>query len=204
MNPVIGILDIGLGNIASISNAVYQQGVDVKHLKNTDAMDDCTHLILPGVGHYEYGVDRLKQSGFFEAIPQYITSKRPLLGVCLGMQLLFEKSEEDQTATGLELLPGEFKKFNREVRVPHMGWNMVSWENHHPVLEGVKPGKDYYFVHSYFLNASQDALGITEYGEEFISSVAKENVLGFQFHPEKSQKNGLSLIENFCWWDGQC
>mgnify|MGYP001942264997 CR=1 FL=1 len=204
MEPVIGILDIGLGNVTSIANAVYQQGVEYLYLKNPSNIDDCTHLILPGVGHYSFGVERINESGFSGVFSKFVESGRPVMGVCLGMQLLFNGSDEGDGENGLNIFPGDFIKFSKDVRVPHMGWNEVNWSKNHPVNDEVKSGKDFYFVHSYHLKSSEYLLSTTKYYEEFVSSIVRDNVIGFQFHPEKSQKNGLKLIENFCWWDGKC
>ena len=204
MDPVVGILDIGLGNVASLANAVYQQGVEVIYLKDPEKIDDCSHLILPGVGHYSFGMERIKATGFSKVLPKFIDSGRPLMGVCLGMQLLCNGSDEDGGGNGLGVFDGEFKRFSDDIRVPHMGWNEVNWLNEHPVNEGVKSGKDFYFVHSYFLDSSISVLSTTDYQDNFVSSITDKNVVGFQFHPEKSQGNGLKVIENFCWWDGLC
>ena len=204
MDPVVGVLDIGLGNVASISNAVDSQGVDVVQLTATEDMDHCTHLILPGVGHFSYGIECMKKSGFFRAIPKFIQSGRPVMGVCLGMQLLCSGSDEDKGVAGVDAFDGQFQKFSDDVRVPHMGWNEVTWQQDHPINENIKSGKDFYFVHSYLLKSSSSVLSTTHYHSDYVSSLAKNNVVGFQFHPEKSQKNGLAIIENFCWWDGRC
>lgn len=204
MDPVIGILDIGLGNISSVENAVYQQGVETLRVTSPTQIDDCSHLILPGVGHYAFGVKLMCETGLTQILPKFIDSGRPLLGICLGMQLLCSGSDEDGGQTGLNFFDGNFKIFKGDVRVPHMGWNEVNWTKNHAVTDGVKSGKDFYFVHSYNLSDSQFSLGNTDYHGDFVSAISRGNVLGFQFHPEKSQKNGLKLLENFCWWDGKC
>ena len=128
------------------------------------------------------------------------------MGICIGMQLLFSGSDESPGSDGLSIFSERFEKIqSSDFRVPHMGWNEVTWQKDHPVIEGVKSGMDFYFVHSYFLKENlKDGLSYTGYTQNFTSSVAKDNVIAFQFHPEKSQKNGLNLIENFCWWDGKC
>lgn len=206
MDPIVGVLDIGMGNVRSIVNAVYEQGLDTKRVQTPNELDDISHLIIPGVGHFGYCARLLSESGFSEKIPEFIRSKRPVLGICIGMQLLFSSSEESNNTAGLNIFEHKLEKIkSRTHRVPHMGWNEVIWQDHHPVIEGVKSGLDFYFVHSYFLKGKvEHALSCTGYTEEFTSSVFKNNVIAFQFHPEKSQKNGLKLIENFCWWDGQC
>lgn len=206
MNPIIGVLDIGMGNIRSIVNAVYEQGLDTQRISKPNQLDDISHLIIPGVGHFGYCSKLLKDNGFFESIPDFITSNRPVLGVCVGMQLLFSGSEESPDDAGLNIFNQTFEKIkSSDHRVPHMGWNEIIWQRDHPVIEGVKNKKDFYFVHSYYLKGKNEhTLSCTHYEQEFSSSVAKDNVIAFQFHPEKSQKNGLTLIENFCWWNGKC
>ena len=206
MEPKIGVLDIGMGNVRSIINAVYEQGLDAFRVTNPSELDDITHLIIPGVGHFGYCSKLMSDTGFTKNLPFFIDSNRPVLGICIGMQLLFSGSEESPDADGLSVFSERFEKIqSSDFRVPHMGWNEVTWQKDHPVIEGVKSGMDFYFVHSFFLKGRlKDTLSYTGYTQDFTSSVAKDNVIAFQFHPEKSQKNGLNLIENFCWWDGKC
>ena len=206
MEPKIGVLDIGMGNVRSIINAVYEQGLDAIRVTTPSELDNITHLIIPGVGHFGYCSKLLSDTGFIKKLPCFIESKRPVLGICIGMQLLFSGSDESPGSDGLSIFSERFEKIqSSDFRVPHMGWNEVTWQKDHPVIEGVKSGMDFYFVHSYFLKENlKDGLSYTGYTQNFTSSVAKDNVIAFQFHPEKSQKNGLNLIENFCWWDGKC
>lgn len=201
----IGILDVGLGNIRSIYNAVYEQGYDPLLISDPRHLDDISHLILPGVGSFGFGMKSIKEKNILDAILDFTSSNRPIMGICLGMQLLFDASEESPNVKGLGLLEGDFLRFkNDSLKIPHVGWNTVDWNIRHPVIEGVKSGKDFYFVHSYFLEDSVNKLSSTIYDNSFISSVFKNNIVAFQFHPEKSQKNGLKIIDNFCSWDGVC
>jgi glutamine amidotransferase len=204
---MIGIIDCDLGNLRSVANALDSLGQDVRVLREP-ACDDLTHLILPGVGSYFHAAGQLRERGFTEAIRAFAASGRPLLGICLGMQLLSTSGEEGGAGQGLGLVPGRVVRFDsdRVPTIPHVGWNGVAFARSHPVLRKVKTGVDFYFVHSYHLvpDQAEHVLGRTEYGAPFTSVVAKDNVLGFQFHPEKSQANGLRLLENFCDWDGTC
>jgi glutamine amidotransferase len=151
---------------------------------------------------------QLQRSGLIEPLRAFVASGRPLLGICLGMQLLASVGDEDGLSEGLGLIEGRVSKLPERAvfRVPHVGWNEVSFVRPHPVFEGVTDGMDFYFVHSYqFLPASNAAtLGRTHHGDSIVCAVGKHNVVGLQFHPEKSQKNGLRMLENFCDWDGAC
>ena len=204
---MIGIIDFGMGNIKSVANAVYEQGYDPILLDTPEKFDDATHLILPGVGHYKKAMSSLKESGLLDKIQYDVTEeKKPFLGICLGSQLLLEHSQEGDTE-GVSLIKGKVQAFNMAtLRVPHVGWNQVHQLGEHPVLEGVSQDSDFYFVHSYYCQ-TQDArhtLASTDYGHSFASIVGKDNVIGTQFHPEKSQAKGLLILENFCEWDGLC
>ena len=205
---MIGILNIGMGNLSSVSNAVYEQGFDYSLVSSAADFDDLTHLIIPGVGHFSAAMQQIEKQDLLVPIKDFALNRQsPVLGICLGMQLLADQSEEGGQIPGLGLIPGVVKKFhNQELRVPHVGWNRVDISASHPVLEDIGNERDFYFVHSYFFQCqdSQHSLALTHYGGTFTSIVGRNNVLGCQFHPEKSQKNGLQLIENFCEWDGVC
>jgi glutamine amidotransferase len=205
---VIGIIDVGIGNIRSVANGVYQLGYDYELIESLKQFDDITHLIIPGVGCYRTAIEQLLSRGFYNKIQEFATSGRPILGICLGMQLLSESGDEGGETKGLSLIPGSVRKLSGQgsLRLPHVGWNCVSFvRQNHPVLHKVKDNVDYYFVHTYYFacDNSENVLGITEYGENFCSVVGRANVIGFQFHPEKSQNNGMKLIEKFCTWNGK-
>jgi len=204
---MIGIIDIGMGNIKSVVNAIYEQGFDPFLISNPRDFNDATHIILPGVGHYKKAMQCLNEKNLNDSLKLHVLEyKKPLLGICLGMQLLLDSSEEGNTS-GLGLIKGSVKKFNSELlRVPHVGWNNITFNQEHPVFHNVPSDSDYYFVHSFYCHTTNpdSALASTDYGHDFTSIVMNENIIGTQFHPEKSQINGLKIIENFCEWDGIC
>jgi glutamine amidotransferase len=204
---MIGILDIGMGNLRSVQNAVYQSGFDPAVVGAAANFDDLTHLILPGVGNFSAAVPELMDRQLKQPILDFVASGRPLLGTCLGMQLLMSMSEEGDKNVGLDLISGPVKRLRVEgLRVPHVGWNVLNVVQPHPIFEGIKSCCDFYFVHSYaaVCERNGDLLATTDYGGDVTAVVGHANVVGVQFHPEKSQLNGLRLIENFCRWDGNC
>lgn len=204
---MIGILDIGMGNLRSVQNAVYQNGFDPVVVSAAANFDDLTHLILPGVGNFSAAVPEIESRQLRQPILDFVASRRPLLGTCLGMQLLMSESEEGGADAGLGLIDGKVTRLSGEgLRVPHVGWNILNMTQPHPVFQNIKSGRDFYFVHSYAAVCEHEAdlLGTTEYGGPVTAVVGRANVVGMQFHPEKSQVNGLRLIENFCRWDGKC
>lgn len=203
----IGVIDIGIGNLGSLRNALYSQGWDTQPLRTPDEFNEISHLILPGVGSFAAAMQRLSQSRLLEAIHDFAASGRPILGICLGMQLLAEFGSEGGETEGLGLVPGRVVPLSvSDLRLPHVGWNNAHQSRKHRVLDGIRDDVDFYFVHSYrFVAADTSAvIAQTEYGETFPSIVGKSNVIGTQFHPEKSQANGLRLLDNFCTWDGTC
>ncbi|QYO77781.1 imidazole glycerol phosphate synthase subunit HisH [Devosia salina] len=208
MNEV-GIIKMPIGNLQSVLNAVYENGLDPVLLDPTSDMDSLTHLIMPGVGHFMAVKAQLDADGWPDKVRAFAASGRPTLGICVGMQLLATTGTEGRESPGLDLIPARVQRLaegNEMLRVPHVGWNSVEFTRPHPVLSGVRPGADYYFVHSYAMQTecSEHSLGETVYGQRFTSIVGRDNVIGFQFHPEKSQINGLKLLDNFCNWDGKC
>lgn len=204
---MIGILDIGMGNLRSVQNAVYQNGFDPVVIHAAAEFDDLTHLILPGVGNFSAAMPEIETRALRQPILDFVASGRPLLGTCLGMQLLMGVGEEGGIHAGLGLIPGRVTRLRGDgLRVPHVGWNVLNMTRSHPIFESVKEGRDFYFVHSYaaVCEDENDLLGSTEYGGPVTAVIGRANVVGIQFHPEKSQVNGLRMIENFCNWDGQC
>lgn len=203
---MIGILDLDLGNIGSVKNAIYELGYDYLVLKKEEEFDDITHLILPGVGTYKKAMDNFHASGLEKAFYSYVESKRPLLGICLGMQILSDEGTEVAPTKGLGLISGKVEKFDASINlpIPHVGWNTVNRKINHAIFQDIKLDVDFYFVHSYHFKSENPDIVIatTDYGYDFISVVANDNVIGTQFHPEKSQANGLKLLENFCEWMG--
>ncbi len=204
---MIGLVDCDLGNLRSVANALDCLGQDVSVLTTPAGFDDCSHLILPGVGSFAVASARLRDRGLAAAIQAFARSGRPVLGICLGMQLLAESGEEGGTNPGLGLVSGTVVRFDSKhvPMIPHVGWNDVHFNRAHPLLTGVKDGVDVYFVHSYYLPANEaQVLGEADCGQRFAAIVARDNIGGCQFHPEKSQANGLRMLENFCDWNGQC
>lgn len=205
---MIGILDVGIGNQGSIREAIYSLGYDPMSVVAPSQLEALTHLILPGVGSFSHAIYQLKSKNMINPIKIFAQSGRPLLGICLGMQLLASVGDEEGPSKGLDLISGRVSRLpqSSRFRVPHVGWNEVNFTKSHPVFEGIKDGRDFYFVHSYqFLPACMDVmLSNTRHGNLLISAVGISNIIGLQFHPEKSQKNGLKMLDNFCGWDGKC
>lgn len=204
----IGLLRMPIGNLQSAWNALYELGFDPEMVDESSDFDELSHLIVPGVGNFKAVMAHLEEKGLPDKIRAFAATGRPTLGICVGMQLLATTGTESGSTQGLgfveatvERLPG-----GPGMPLPHVGWSTVELKRPHPVTENIKQGRDFYFVHSYAMKCADetDALGITSYGDDFVSIVARDNVVGFQFHPEKSQANGLKLLENFCHWDGQC
>ena len=204
----IGIIDVGIGNIGSLRGALYSQGWDTQTVATADEMADITHLFLPGVGSFAVAMQRLRVAGLVDPIRQHAAAGRPMMGICLGMQLLADQGVEGGASEGLGLIPGKVAPLETDstLRLPHVGWNVLRARQQHPLLKGIRADVDFYFVHTYFFNARREAdiVGTTEYGMSYPSFVARGSVIGVQFHPEKSQRNGLRLLDNFCLWDGAC
>jgi glutamine amidotransferase len=196
---MIQIVDYGMGNIGSIANMLKRIGEECRLVKNPRELKKGEKIILPGVGAFDNAMRRLNEFGFSQAIVQQIHWGTPLLGICLGMQLLGTKSSEGQLP-GLNLIPGNIIRFEREAgfKIPHMGWNKVHFKQS-SLYEGLE-GNKFYFVHSYHFVPEKEEyiLGETNYGIKFVSSVNNANVYGVQFHPEKSHKYGMQLLKNFC------
>lgn len=204
----IGIIDVGIGNIGSLRGALYSQGWDTQTVASLGDMINITHLFLPGVGSFSTAMQRLHAAGLVEPVRRHAAEGHPIMGICLGMQLLADLGMEGGESEGLGLIPGEVIPFEKapDLRLPHVGWNVLHPQQQHPLLKGIRTDVDFYFVHSYFFNARREAdiIGTTEYGLSYPSFVASGSVVGVQFHPEKSQRNGLRLLDNFCLWDGSC
>lgn len=194
--PVATVIDYGVGNLFSMSNALRRAGLRVEVAEEPSRLSGSDAVVLPGVGNF--GAAAANLDPFREALNATVEEGTPLLGSCLGMQLLFIRSEESP-GDGLGLLPGEVKRFVGDVKTPHMGWNTVEPTRGSPLLEGVKPDSYFYFVHSYYPDPAdpRDTLASTSYGGEFASIVERGNVYGTQFHPEKSGEAGARLLSNF-------
>jgi glutamine amidotransferase len=209
MKQEIGLLKSPIGNLQSAYNALYQLGIDPVWIDEKFSRDDdLSHLIVPGVGHFKAVMAHFNKSGFSDRIRRFAASGRPLLGICVGMQVLATEGTEGGETPGIGLIDARVERLpdGSGLTLPHVGWNNVTLTAEHPVFADIKPNRDFYFVHSYGVSTASeaDSLGTTVYGRRFASIIGRDNVLGFQFHPEKSQANGLKLLENFCLWDGRC
>ncbi|MFP4332603.1 MAG: imidazole glycerol phosphate synthase subunit HisH [Campylobacterales bacterium] len=199
---MISIIDYKMGNLASLKNAFTKLNIPAKIITSKNEIEEADSLILPGVGAYPDAIEHLMENSLDEAIKEYAKSNRPLLGICLGMQLLFERSYEFGETKGLGLLDGEVVKFdkkamNKEEKIPHMGWNKIFLKKESNLFDNVD-NPYLYFVHSYHVVCDKNVtIGTTEYGYEFTSAVNSGNVYGFQPHPEKSHIDGLKILENF-------
>jgi len=192
-----------MGNLASVINAFAKVGADATLESDPSKLNQYDKLILPGVGAYGDAMEHLKENGMDEAVIAYAKTGKPLLGICLGMQLLFNSSEEFGTTKGLGLIPGKViafdeDKFDHPLKVPHMGWNELFVQNSTLLFDGLTKDFYLYFVHSYHAICDDKyAIGKTHYGYKFVSAVQNGNIYGIQPHPEKSHENGLKIIENF-------
>ena len=204
----IGLLRMPIGNLQSAWNALYELGFDPAFVDEDSDFDDFSHLIVPGVGNYKAVMAHLEAKGLPDKIRAFAASGRPTLGICVGMQLLATTGTESGDTEGLGFIPARVERLQGGpgMPLPHVGWSTVALTRPHPVTENLKQGRDFYFVHSYAMQCDDpvDCIGVTNYGTDFGSIVGRDNVVGFQFHPEKSQANGLKLLENFCHWDGTC
>lgn len=204
---MIAIIDYNMGNLSSVKNAFLKLGKDVDVISQSDLVKKYDKIILPGVGAFGDAVSHLQESGMDIAVKEFVKSGKPLLGICLGMQLLFEKSEEFGKHEGLGLIPGKVvhfdkTRFDTRLKVPHMGWNKLFQakqnEKESAIFRGLPQDFYLYFVHSFHALCEEEyIIGKTLYGYEFASAVQKDNVFGLQPHPEKSHDGGLKIIDNF-------
>ncbi len=200
---MIAIIDYNMGNLASVQNAFAKLGTDTAVENDPKKFMKYDKLVLPGVGAFGDAMEHLHEMKMVDAIKEFAASGKPMLGICLGMQLLFESSEEFGVHKGLGLIEGHVKhfdtaKFEEKLKVPHMGWNRMFTKNH-PLFNGLDDMHYLYFVHTYHVECGkeEDIIGETYYGYKFTSAVAHNNIMGIQPHPEKSHKNGLKILENF-------
>ncbi|HEX8451315.1 MAG TPA: imidazole glycerol phosphate synthase subunit HisH [Longimicrobium sp.] len=204
MKPSIVLLDYGAGNLRSVAKAFEHEGAEVTLTSDPAVARGAERLVLPGQGHFGQCMTRLEESGLGDAVREFIGTERPFLGICVGMQLIYDASEEAPGISGLGLIPGTVKRLRTDLPLPHVGWNSVEFvrtAESDPVLEGVAGPKARYFyhVHSYgVLEADgEHVLGRCTYDDAFASIVRRDNVWGIQFHPEKSQEDGLRILGNF-------
>jgi glutamine amidotransferase len=193
----VAILDYGMGNLRSVARAVEHAGASTHVTDRPAEVEQADALVVPGVGHFGACMRNLRERGLDAAIRRFAADGRPVFGVCLGMQVLYESSEESDEQ-GLGLLSGRVRRLPLEVRVPHMGWNTVAWIGRHPYVDGLADGTRFSFVHSYAASIEgASTVGVTEHGRPFASVVARENLFATQFHPEKSGPAGLAVYEAF-------
>jgi glutamine amidotransferase len=195
---VIAVVDYGLGNLGSVLKGFRHAGAEVVLTGDEAELRAADALVLPGDGAFGATMDEVRQRGLVPILKEAAAAGTPLLGICIGMQLLFEESEEHGRHQGLGLLAGRVRRFSDELPVPHMGWNRLARRRDHPLLDGFEEGGHVYFVHSYFCDARpEDVVATSDYGIDFPAIVAHGNVAGVQFHPEKSQAVGLRMVEGF-------
>ncbi|MDB4810298.1 imidazole glycerol phosphate synthase subunit HisH [bacterium] len=199
---MIGVIDYGAGNLRSVCNSLKKLSVNSTLIRSPEDIKDISSIIFPGVGSFGDSSEQLKKQRLFDPIKSWLKEDRPFLGICIGFQMLFEKSDESPNSDGFGIIPGKVVRFPEEnlLKVPHMGWNEIKFENSSdPIWQGIKTSTHFYFVHSYYPEPleSNSVSSITSYGLEFASSVRCGNIFGTQFHPEKSQAAGLKLISNF-------
>jgi glutamine amidotransferase len=193
------VLDYDVGNLASVIQGLKHAGLQPFLTRDPDEILSAKAVVLPGVGAFAKGMENLKKYKLIPIIDTVTSRGTPFLGICLGMQLLFHESEEHGSHRGLGLLPGKIVRFPAGLKIPHMGWNTLKIVNQHPFLEEIQTGSYVYFVHSYIASDCEPShiIANTEYGIEFPAMVCFDNIVGVQFHPEKSSRIGLKLLSNF-------
>lgn len=203
---VIAIIDYGMGNLRSVQKAFEKVGADARIVTLPDDVRSAEKVVLPGVGAFRDAIAHLREQQFVEPVREAIRSGRPFLGICLGLQMLFDVSYEDGEYKGLGVIPGRVARFDfrsvpaaAALKIPHMGWNRVQWDAECPLMRGLASGEHFYFVHSYYVDPADCAVsfGRCEYGIEFTAMVWRDNLYATQFHPEKSQRAGLTMLRNF-------
>ena len=194
------MIDYGAGNLVSIDQALTTVGAEVIVVRDADALRGADAVVVPGVGAAEPAMARLDRAGLTEPVRRWASGDRPFLGICLGLQLLFDGSDEDDAAT-LGVVPGRTVRLEDAPTLPHIGWNQVERARPHPLFDGIAEDADFYFVHSYAGRPTSEAadvtLATTGHGGTFVSAVARGSLLGVQFHPERSGRDGLRLLANF-------
>ncbi len=198
---MIHIVDYGMGNLRSVQKAFEKLGVEATICDRPQELRDATAMVLPGVGAFRDAIAALKEHDLVGPLEEHIAADKPFLGICLGLQLLFDVSYEDGVYEGLGIVPGEVVRFESQpgLRIPHMGWNEITYAQQLPVFADIPEGSHFYFVHSYHVVPQDESIVAcrTDHGGEFVSAIARGQMVATQFHPEKSQTYGLKLLENF-------
>ncbi len=198
---MIVVVDYGMGNLRSVQKGFEKVGVKAVISRDIEEIEGADKLVLPGVGAFPKCMENLGELNLVEPVINFIRSGRPFLGICLGLQLLFDESEEFGRHEGLKIIRGKVREFDRQtaLKIPHMGWNQVTFRKDVPIFDGIKDGSYFYFVHSYYVDPqdTRDIAAETDYGIRFTCAVARDNIYAVQFHPEKSQEIGLRILNNF-------
>jgi glutamine amidotransferase len=210
--PRIAVVDYGAGNLRSVAKALTRSGLTPDVTEDPAAVRRADAVVLPGVGAFADAVAKLKSSGLEDAIRDALEARRPYLGLCLGLQVLFEEGDEHGVTPGLGILSGRVERLpdqrpdGTSLRVPHIGWNTVKFSGEHPIISKLPAEDCFYFVHSYYAipSRSSEVVGRVDYGGEFAAAVAGERIFAVQFHPEKSQSAGRRLLDAFSFWIAQC
>ncbi len=195
----IAIIDYGIGNLRSVEKAFTAQGIDAVVTRDEKVLRQADKLVLLGVGAFGYAMQSLRELGFDELVIEAANAGKPIIGLCVGLQMMFDEGHEFGVHKGLGLLKGKVVKFPDNLHVPHIGWNQVALEHDHAIFRGLEDQSFFYFVHSYYCEAEDAScvLGTTDYGITYASICGRDNIVGVQFHPEKSQATGLQLLKNF-------
>ncbi len=196
---MIAVVDYGRGNLGSVEKAFVRVGIPARVTQDARVVDDAEGCVLPGDGAFGDAMQNLDARGLLEPLRRAVDGRRPFLGICLGFQLLFTESEEFGQTKGLDVVSGMVRRFPRGLKVPHMGWNQVAHGRDLPLFDGIPSGAHFYFVHSYYPDVTDGSVRVAtcEYGVTFAAALGRGLVLGTQFHPEKSQRWGVRLLENF-------
>ena len=195
--PLVAVLDYGIGNLRSAQKALERQGADARLTADRDVIGDAAGLVLPGVGAFGRCMEAVEDAGLDEVAVEAVEAGRPFLGICIGMQLLYEKSDETPGRSGLGVLPGAVRRLPEGVKRPQMQWNQLELTRPSPMFDGLSPDPWVYFVHSYAPDQSDDVVATCDYGGTVVAAVERGNVWATQFHPEKSGVAGLRVLENF-------
>ncbi len=195
----IAIIDYGVGNLRSVEKAFTSQGIEAVVTSDEKILRSADKLVLPGVGAFKTCMDELKARGFDELVLEAAAAGKPIIGLCVGLQIMFEEGHEFGVHKGLGLMPGRVVRFPEKLRVPHIGWNQVEFKRDHKVFTDLPSQTFFYFVHSFYVESADPncVLGETDYGMRYASICGRDNIVGVQFHPEKSQTAGLKLLRNF-------
>ena len=195
---MIGIIDYGASNLLSVSKALIYLGADTKIITSENDLTSVDKIVFPGVGAFETAVNKLHETGLFNPLKSWINNNKPFLGICLGLQLLFDSSEESKSSKGFGFINGKVTRFN-SLKVPQIGWNQIKIQENVDIFKNIDNSSFVYFVHSFYVCPDNDSYSIakTDYGKEYVSAIRSKNIYGVQFHPEKSGKTGLKLLKNW-------